>query len=229
MKLLNILKIKNRVSIALLFTLLGMFPASGAFAENPAIVNISVGNTGTVVTVDAFLVDGFNDGMIEAVESGIPITFTYQVELRKIVPLWTDSLISSSTVKNTVQYDTLNKVYSFSSLGKNIKRKIITRDKSLYQKLMLHLEDLPISSTNKLSMSDKYYLRVKASLETDRFWFPFNYLFFFVPFNDIKTSWAESSPLKLPEPTNPEEAKDFHQQESSHSEVLKNVIRSFNQ
>lgn len=228
MKLLNILKIKKRISAALLFVLSIILPGV-TFADTPSIVNISVGNTGNVITMDATLVDGFNDSMLEAVESGIPITFTYKVELRRIVPLWLDSLVSTATVKNTVQYDTLNKVYSFSSTGKNIKRKVNTRDKVLYQKLMLGLEDLPISSTYKLNMSDKYYVRVKASLETDRFWFPFNYLFFFVPFNDVKTSWAESSPLKLPDPTYSEEAREFHQQESSDSEVLKNVVRSFNQ
>ena len=173
MKLLSFLKIKELASIALFFILLGTLPLSSAFAENPAIVNISVANTGNIVTMDATLVDGFNNSMIEAVESGIPITFTYKVELRKIVPLWLDSLVATATVNNTVQYDTLNKAYSFSSIGKNIKRKVITRDKTLYQKLMLRLENLPIASTHKLSMSDKYYIRVKASLETDRFWFPF--------------------------------------------------------
>lgn len=179
--------------------------------------------------MDATLVDGFNDSMVEAIESGVPITFTYQIELRKIVPLWMDSLVSTATVKNTVQYDTLNKVYNFSSIGKNIKRSVVTRDKALYRKLMFSLENLPIASTHKMSMEDKYYIRVKASLETDRFWFPLNYLFFFVPFNDIKTSWAESSPLKLPEPTSSEEAKEFHPQEGTDPEIVKHVIRSFNQ
>ena len=225
MKHSNTSKLKNQLSFILLF----LFLASRAFAESPSIVNISVGNTGNVVTMDATLVDGFNNSMLEAIESGIPMTFTYQVELRKIVPLWMDNLVSTATVKNTVQYDTLNKVYSFSSTGKNIKRKVVTRDKALYQKLMLQLENLPIASTYRLNMSDKYYIRVKASLETDRFWFPFNYLFFFVPFNDVKTSWAESSPLKLPNPTNSEEAKEFQEQESGNAEVLKNVIRSFYQ
>ncbi len=202
--------------------------ASTAFAASPSIVNISVGNTGNVVTVDAALVDGFNESMLEAIESGVPISFTYEVELRQIVPLWMDSLVSKATIKNSVQYDTLNKVYSFSSAGKNIKRKVITRDKALYQKLMLGLDHLPIASTYRLSMSEKYYVRIKASLETDRFWFPFNYIFFFVPFNDVKTSWSESSPLRLPDPTYSEEAKETHH-DSASSEVLNNVVRSFNQ
>lgn len=213
--------------LALLLAMCLLF-TSHAFAASPSIVNISVGNTGNVVTVDAALVDGFNESMLEAIESGVPISFTYEVELRQIVPLWMDSLVSKATVKNSVQYDTLNKVYSFSSAGKNIKRKVITRDKALYQKLMLSLDHLPIASTYKLSMSEKYYVRIKASLETDRFWFPFNYIFFFVPFNDVKTSWSESSPLRLPDPTYSEEAKETHH-ESVSSEVLNHVVRSFNQ
>ena len=209
-------------------TCLLCFQVTSAIAASPYIVNISVGNTGNVVTVDATLVDGFNDSMLEAIESGVPISFTYEVELRQIIPLWMDSLVSKATIKNTVQYDTLNKVYSFSAIGKNVKRKVITRDKALFQKLMRRLDHLPIASTYKMNMSEKYYVRIKASLETDRFWFPFNYIFFFVPFNDVKTSWSESSPLRLPDPTYSEEAKETHH-ESESSEVLNSVVRSFNQ
>lgn len=203
---------------------------SVAFGAPPSIVNISVGSSGNLVTIDATLTDGFTDSMLEAIESGVPMTFTYHVELRKIEDLWADKLISSATIANTVQYDSLKKVYRFSSAGKNVKQKVITRDRALYQKLMVTLENIPIASTYKLSPDESYYVRVKADLETDRLWFPFNYLFFFVPFNDFKTSWAKSSPLKLPDPAFSEEAfvKESRPQETVDPKVLKNVIRSFN-
>ncbi|MBI4388898.1 MAG: DUF4390 domain-containing protein [Nitrospinae bacterium] len=203
--------------------------ATPALAADPAIVNISVGNSGNLITMDATLADGFNDSVLEAIESGVPMTFTYHIELRQMETLWFDKLIGSATIENTVQFDSLKKVYRFSSNGKNVKRKVITRDKTLYQKLMLTLENIPIASAYKLKPEDNYYIRVKADLETDRLWFPFNHLLFFVPFNDFKTAWSKSSPLKITDPDFSEESfAKSPPPDIGDSKVLKHVIRSFN-
>ncbi|MBI5426994.1 MAG: DUF4390 domain-containing protein [Nitrospinae bacterium] len=221
----------KRIKTSLLALTLGLTLclASAAFAADPAIVNISVGKSGNLVTMDATLADGFNDSILEAIESGVPMTFTYHIELRQMETLWLDKLIGSATIENTVQYDSLKKVYRFSSSGKNVKRKVITRDKTLYQKLMLTLESIPIASAYKLKPEDNYYVRVKADLETDRLWFPFNYLLFFVPFNDFKTAWSKSSPLKIMDSDSPEESfAKSPQPDVGDSKVMNHVIRSFN-
>ena len=131
--------------------------------------------------MNARLVGGFTNSINEAIESGVPVTFTFEIELRQENLLWNDTLISSNTVQHTVKYDSLKKVYRFSEHGKGIKRKIITRNKENYHKLMLTLDNVPISLTKHLDVNEKYYIRVKANLETDRLWFPFNHLFFFLP------------------------------------------------
>jgi len=151
-------------------------------AVSPDVVNIGVGTNGKYLVMNARLVDGFTEKILEAIENGIPMGFTFEIELRKDNTLWVDSLVSSNKVRHRVQFDSLKKIYRFSESGKNVKRKIITRKESRYQKLMLTLKDIPIAPIYKLDPNEKYYVRVKADLETDRFWFPFNYIFFFVPF-----------------------------------------------
>ncbi len=181
--------------------------------------------------MNARLVDGFTKSIQEAIESGVTMTFTYQIELRKENILLNDSLISSNTVQHTAKYDSLKKVYRFSAFGKGVKRKITTRNRENYQKLMLTLKNIPIASIRRLDPNEKYYIRVKADLETDRLWFPFNYLFFFLPFNDFNASWAESSPLSIdPHITlvGEEFDNDTQRQSRKESKGVNSVIRSFN-
>tara|TARA_B110000438_G_scaffold165227_1_gene158092 strand:- start:398 stop:676 length:279 start_codon:yes stop_codon:yes gene_type:complete len=91
---------------------------------------------------------------------------------------------------------------------------------------MLTLQDIPIAPIYKLEPNEKYYVRVKADLETDRFWFPFNYIFFFVPFSEFETSWAQTSPLAIdPDLELLEQTQNSRNNKNS---VSTDVIRSFN-
>ncbi len=205
---------------------------AGAWAESPALVNIGVSTQGNLVVVNARLINGFTDSIREAIESGVPMTFTYQVELRQENTIMKDSLVSSNTIKHKVRYDSLKKIYLFSEVGKGVKRRIATRNKENYQKLMLTLANIPIGSVRRLPLSEKYYIRVKAELETDRLWFPFNYLFFFLPFNDFDADWAQSSPLSIDPNTalaGNAARKSPQSPSKKNRKGVSRVIRSFNQ
>ena len=199
---------------------------------SPSLVNIGVGTKGKIVVMNARLVDGFNESIMDAIESGIPISFTFLIELRQKNTLWNDNLVSSNTINHTIQYDSLKKVYRFSESGKSVKRKFITRNKENYKKLMLTLKNIPIASTRRLTSNEKYYIRIKANLETDHIWFPFNHLFSYLPFNNFEASWAESSPLSI----NPN--MDFKKKKLrtrnprnkiKQAQEINPVVRSFNQ
>jgi hypothetical protein len=195
-------------------------------AVSPDVVNIGVGTKGKYVVMNARLTDGFTEKIQEAINNGVPMGFTFEIELRKANTIWVDSLISSNKVRHRVQFDSLKKIYRFSEFGKNRKRNIVTRKKSRYQKLMLNLKDIPIAPIYKLDPNEKYYVRVKADLETDRFWFPFNYIFFFVPFSDFETSWAQTSPLAIDPDL--ELSKEANRSHNKNRPFSKDVIRSFN-
>lgn len=208
------------------FFLLIMGLVSPASAVSPDVVNIGVGTKGKYVVMNARLVDGFTEKIQEAISNGVPMGFTFEIELRKANTVWMDSLVSSNKVRHRVQFDSLKKIYRFSEFGKNLKRNIITRKKSRYQQLMLNLEDIPIAPIYKLDPNEKYYVRVKADLETDRFWFPFNYIFFFVPFSEFETSWAQTSPLAIDPDL--ELSKEANGPIKKKRSLSRDVIRSFN-
>jgi len=208
------------------FFMLTLGLVSPVSAVSPDVVNIGVGTNGKYLVMNARLVDGFTEKILEAIENGVIMGFTFEIELRKDNTLWVDSLVSSNKVRHRVQFDSLKKIYRFSESGKIVKRKIITRKESRYQKLMLTLKDIPIAPIYKLDPNEKYYVRVKADLETDRFWFPFNYIFFFVPFSAFETSWAQTSPLSIDPDL--ELSKQAGGSNKKRGAISRDVIRSFN-
>ena len=203
-------------------------PTISSFAESPSIVNIGVSTKAKYLMMDARLIDGFTSQILDAIENGIPVGFTYEIELRKENSVLADSLISTNTVRHKVQYDSLKKAYRFTEVGKKVRRKVITRKTSRYKKLMLTLNNIPIAPIYRLDPKENYYIRVKADLETDRFWFPFNYIFFFVPFNDFKTSWARTSPLAIDPDLGLSKEASNNNSRTIKGKVSRDVIRSFN-
>ena len=226
LKHLIISKIKplNKIILIGIFVFIN---TSSVCADSPNIVNIGVSTKGKYVVMNARLIDGFTEKIMEAIESGVPMGFTFEIELRKENTAWVDSLISSNIVRHKIQFDSLKKAYRFSEIGKKVRRKVVTRKTSRFKKLMLTLKDIPIAPIYRLNPDEKYYVRVKADLETDRFWFPFNYIFFFVPFSDFETSWAQSSPLSIDPDL--ELSKQATKSRSRKGKASRNVIRSFNQ
>ncbi len=196
---------------------------------DPTLSKVSLNTEKEVITLDAELIDAFNEKIGEAIESGVAMTFTYEIELLK-ESSFGDEVVSQNKVTHTIQYDTLKKVYQFSSLGKNVNRKVTTKSMEKYQQLMLTLKDIPIAHIFKLDPEEKYYARVKAEMEADGLWFPFNYLLFFVPFNEFETSWTQSTPLTVK--MDPAFGLEASQKKSKPAIPAKGVadgIRSFNQ
>ena len=83
--------------------------AGARAAESLRIVPI-VGNDKVLVTFE--LADAFTDEVREAISSGLRTTFTYQIELRMIVPIWVDPKICTLVVSATDQYDNLTRRHS---------------------------------------------------------------------------------------------------------------------
>ena len=130
---------QSKTKILTTWLIMGLFILMNAITleASPSLVNISVGTRGKIVVINARLLDGFTNSIEEAIESGVPITFTFETELRQVNNFWNDSLISSNTINHTIEYDSLKKVYRFTALGKGIKRKIATRNIQKYQQMML--------------------------------------------------------------------------------------------
>ena len=74
-------------------------------AVSPDVVNIGVGTKGKYVVMNARLIDGFTEKIQEAINNGVPMGFTFEIELRKANTIWMDSLVSSNKVRHRIHFD----------------------------------------------------------------------------------------------------------------------------
>ena len=137
--------------------------AAGAVAraaESLRIVPI-VGNDKVLVTFE--LADAFTDEVREAISSGLRTTFTYQIELRMIVPVWVDPKICTLVVSATDQYDNLTRRHSLArTVDGRIEETSVVEDGSLVKRWLTTWNRLPLCDTSKLDSSRDYYVRVSA-------------------------------------------------------------------
>ena len=202
----------------------------GAQAD-PTMVNIGVQATEELLIIDGELIDVFSEKMEEAIDSGIPMTLNYYIELRKKVAVFGDTIIGKNTIYSTVQFDSLKNIYKCSLSGKSVNSRVQTRSKNECQRLIVTLKDIPLAPLYKLEPNEKYYVRIKAEMEAEEFIFPFNYLLFFVPFDGFETSWSESSLLAIKSgfPLSLEASSVGQNKKKTSPGSKKYVVRSFNQ
>lgn len=106
---------------------------------------------------------GFSDEMRAAVHSGLPTTFTYDVELRRGVSFWFDRTITSAIVAAGVQYDNLTRQHKLSrAIDGRMEDNGLTEDERQVATYLTSFERLPLFSTKELEPNSEYYIRVRA-------------------------------------------------------------------
>ena len=66
------------------------------------------------VSVSFELADAFTAEVRDAIHSGLPTTFTYEIELRRNVPFWPDRTLASAQIMVTVTFDNLTRRHQLS-------------------------------------------------------------------------------------------------------------------
>ncbi len=118
---------------------------------------------GDNVVVSFELADGYNDEIRQAIASGLRTTFTYDVELRMVVPVWVDRTVVTTVVTSSDEYDNLTRRHKLShSLDGRVQEVLDTEDESLVRKWLTTFAGLPLCPTSKLDASRDYYVRISA-------------------------------------------------------------------
>ncbi len=115
------------------------------------------------VLVSFEMPSGFSDEMREAVHSGLPTSFTYEVELRRGVSFWFDRTITSATVSAEVQFDNLTRQHKLARLiDGRMEHNELTADEGAVAKYLTTFERLSLFATTELEPNGEYYIRVRA-------------------------------------------------------------------
>lgn len=142
---------------------LALFIAMGTAldaAETLRIVPIASDNT---VVVSVELSDAYNDDIRQAISSGLRTQFTYDIELRMVVPTWVDRTIATTVVNISDQYDNLTRRHSLSrTIDGRVQDALTTEDDAVVRQWLTTLSRLPLVETSKLDPSRDYYVRISA-------------------------------------------------------------------
>ena len=176
-------------------------PASGdanaSYAAKAArIVDIIVTNNATDLMVFSSLRGGFDDPVLETLQSGNPVIFTYFISLRRRRRILVDQEVGLREVHNSVRFDPLKKEYIYVTdvKGKG-PRERRTKELQDVRFWMTELNGVRLGLTKRLIPGEEYYVEIKASLNKLSLFFPLNYLAFLW---NRETKWARS-PIFTPQ------------------------------
>jgi Domain of unknown function (DUF4390) len=148
----------RRVGITVIALLLS--GVVGRAAETLRIVPIA-SNESVVVSVE--LSDGYTDEVRRAIASGLRTTFTYNIDLRMLVPGWVDRTVATSTVSLSDHYDNLTRRHTLSRvIDGRTDETTVTEDDAIVRQWLTTVTRLPIVRTSKLAAARDYYVRISA-------------------------------------------------------------------
>lgn len=139
------------------------------------------------------LSDAFSEEIREMIASGLPVTFTYYLEVARRRPLWFDKTLARKTVTTTVTYDTLTHQYSLSKkVNDEVTESSVAVSEPDMMRWMTNLERVRLADPTTLAGvdDDSLYVRAKSRLQR-------RFVLFFIPW-DVETGW-EKVMVSLPE------------------------------
>jgi hypothetical protein len=105
----------------------------------------------------------FTEETRAAIHSGTPITFVYEVELKRGATLWLDRTLATSTVTASVRFDNLTGRYHLmrKADGRVERDETLEREDEVRERLT-GFERLPLFNARTLERNAEYYVRVRA-------------------------------------------------------------------
>jgi hypothetical protein len=123
------------------------------------------------VLVSFDLTDAFSSDVRDAIQSGLPTTFSYDIELRRGAALL-DRTVASVAVGASVRFDNLTRRYQISrTVDGRVEDAQPTEDQEAVRRWLTHFERLPLSNTSALEANGEYYVRVRAHTRPRNTWF----------------------------------------------------------
>jgi hypothetical protein len=128
--------------------------------ENLRIVPI-VNDSNVLVSFE--LADAYTTDIRDAISSGLLTTFTYEVDLRMVAPMWMDRSIVTVVVSTSDQYDNLTRRHILTrTIDGRVEATLVTEDETVVRQWLTTFTRLPVCRTSRLDSGREYYLRIGA-------------------------------------------------------------------
>lgn len=115
------------------------------------------------VLVSFELDDAYTDGVRDAISSGLRTTFSYDLELRTVVPAWIDRTIARTVVTTSDQYDNLTRRHTLTrTVDGRVEEMTITEDESVVKTWLTKWNRLAVCDTSKVDPTRDYYVQITS-------------------------------------------------------------------
>ena len=134
---------------------------SDAYAQGALRIVPLVRPEQVLVSID--LDNGYTEEVRQVITGGVRTTFTYDVDLKMIVPAWVDRTIATAVVTTTDHYDTLTRVHNLSrTVDGRVVEALVTENEAIAKKWLTSLNGLVLCRTSMLDPHREYYVRISA-------------------------------------------------------------------
>jgi hypothetical protein len=129
----------------------------------------------------------FDERLLDTLDSGLPVRFTYHVQVLRSREVLADRLFGEVRFHRTLMKDNLKDRYLV-TIGSSREAQDV-RGLAEAVELMTRVEGVRILSLESLGRSGPLLLRIKAKLQKFQLPFHLHYLFAFVSYWDVETDW----------------------------------------
>lgn len=156
-----------------------------ARAPRPAIDNLSASANAGKVSVRFSLANAFKDGeMVEALQSGLPTSFTYVVEIFRDRPRWFDDGIDRARIEVICTFNSVTREYLLNyRRDRKLVRSETFTDLAALVRRMTNIEEPELF---EIGQRKPYKLKVRVKADLMRGW-----VMYVIPW-EISTRWKEA-------------------------------------
>jgi len=176
---------KQIIALALVFL---WVPQTNALAQEATLKNIIVTNTRDNLLIYLMVDGAFEEKLVSVINSGVPTTFSFFVNLYRKRAFWIDKKIASLTLVHTIKYDNLKNTYTVTRSWDTTAPQVVDHfDEAT--KLMTEIDSLKVAPLDLLQKGQRYQIRTKAELSRITLPLYLHYVLFFVSLWDFETDW----------------------------------------
>ena len=174
--------------LALLLAGLLFVPGQARAKESASIANMVLMNSEHELLLYFTLENVFTAEMDKGIENGIPVTFSYFVELYRLAGGELEKKIASLAFDHTLNYDPLKQEYTVEMEERQVSP-VSFKSFAEAKEAMTDIHDLQLAGLSKLENDNKYMVKVKAKLAKKTLPMNFQYIIPFWQLWKFETDW----------------------------------------
>jgi hypothetical protein len=173
--------------LALIF-LLHTVHAQASEDEDVHFSDLIITTSKTHLLLFGLVKNGITEEMLQGLHNGLPIQFTFLVELNKTEKNWPDIQLVSMQFQHRLTYDTLQENYRIETDEKHQKTESFSQLSDAL-KAMREINGLLVIELSRLIPDSSYTLRLKATLYEKKLPMNLNHVIPFVSWWNVETDW----------------------------------------